>query len=56
MGQHTWFLKSKELYEKQNKLYEKLDKHEEGEIYLDDIELHQLNHEIDTIDNQNETE
>ncbi len=56
MGQHTWFLKNKELYEKQNRLYEKLDKHEEGEIYLDDMELHQLNHEIDTIDNQNQTE
>ena len=28
MGQHTWFLKSKELYLKQNELYDKLDKFE----------------------------
>ena len=56
MGQHTWFLKSKELYLKQNELYEKLDKFENGEIYLDDLELLQLNTEIDEIGEQNDTD
>jgi len=56
MGQHTWFLKSKELYLKQNTLYEKLDLFENNKIYLDDIELIQLNHEIDEIDELNNTE
>lgn len=54
MGQHTWFLKNKELYLKQNELYEKLDKFENGEIYLDGLELLQLNTEIDEIDEQND--
>ena len=56
MGQHTWFLKSKELYLKQNELYEKLDSFEECEIYLDDMELYQLNHQIDEIDKENRAE
>ena len=56
MGQHTWFLKNKELYLKQNELYVKLDSFEEGEIYLDDMELHQLNHQIDEIDKENDSE
>lgn len=56
MGQHTWFLKSKELYLKQNELYDKLDKFENDEIYLDDLELLQLNTEIDEIDKQNYTD
>ena len=56
MGQHTWFLKSKELYLKQNELYEKLDSFEDGETYLDDLELLQLNTEIDEIDKHNDTE
>lgn len=56
MGQHTWFLKSKELYLKQNKLYDKLDKFEKNEIYLDDLELLQINTEIDEIDEQNDAE
>ena len=56
MGQHTWFLKSKELYLKQNELYEKLDKFENDEIYLDDLELLQINTEINEIDEQNDAE
>ena len=56
MGQHTWFLKSKELYLKQNELYDKLDKFENNEIYLDDLELLQINTEIDEIDEQNDAE
>ena len=56
MGQHTWFLKSKELYLKQNELYEKLYSFEEGEIYLDDMEVYQLNHQIDEIYKENDAE
>lgn len=56
MGQHTWFLKSKELYLKQNELYEKLDKFENNEIYLDDLDVLQINTEIDEIDEQNDAE
>lgn len=56
MGQHTWFLKSKELYLKQNELYDQLDKFENNEIYLDEFELLQLNTKIDEIDDQNDAE
>lgn len=56
MGQHTWFKKSKELYLKQNELDEKLDKFENNEIYLDELELLQINTEIDEIDEQNDAE
>ena len=41
---------------KQNELYDKLDKFENNEIYLDDLELLQINTEIDEIDEQNDTE
>jgi uncharacterized Zn finger protein len=56
MGQHTWFLKDKELYLKQNKLYKKLDSFENDEIYLDDLELYQLNSEIDQIYKENKAD
>jgi hypothetical protein len=56
MGQHTWFLKDKELYLQQNELYKKLDSFENDEIYLDDLELYQLNSEIDQIDKENEAD
>ncbi len=56
MGQHTWFLKSRELYWKQKELYEKLDKFENNEIYLDDLELLKINTEIDEIDENNDAE
>ena len=56
MGQHTWFLKDKELYLKQNNLYEKLDLFENDEIYLDDLEVLQLTTEIDEIDKENDAE
>lgn len=56
MGQHTWFVKSKELYLKQNELYNKLDSFDNGEIYLDVVELTQLNQEIDDIDEQNDAD
>ena len=56
MGQHTWFLRDKELYLQQNELYKKLDSFENDEIYLDDLELYQLNSEIDQIDKENEAD
>ena len=55
MGQHTWFLKSAEDYLKVVELNVKLDQHDEGIIYLDDLELLQINDEIDDIDDANET-
>jgi hypothetical protein len=56
MAQHTWFLKSKDLYLKQNELFEKLDKFETNDIYLSDLELLQIETEIDEIDEQNDAE
>ena len=56
MGQHTWFVKDKELYLKQNELHDKLDLFEEGEIYLDDMEIYQINHQIDEIEKENKAE
>ena len=56
MGQHTWFAKDKELYIKQNELYDKLDSFEEGDIYLDDMEIYQINHQIDEIEKENKAE
>lgn len=55
MGQHTWFLKSKELYLKELDLYKKLDKFEENEIFLCDDEIREINAEIDNIENENRT-
>jgi len=56
MGQHTWFLKDKELYLKQSKLYDKLDLFENDEIYLDDLELNSINYEIDKISKENDVD
>lgn len=56
MGQHTWFSKSKELYLKELQLNEKMDSFEKEEIYLDNMELMQLNHEISEIHDNNRTE
>ena len=56
MGLHTWFLKNKELYLKQEVLFKELDKHESGEIYLDNFELRQIELEINEINEQNEAE
>lgn len=56
MGQHTWFLKNRDLYLKQQELYDKLDSFETGDIYLDKIEVEQLEYEIDKIDELNDAE
>ena len=53
-GQHTWFYKSKGLYLKEKELSSKLEKFENGEIYLDDLEQLQLNTELDEIGEFNE--
>ncbi len=56
MGQHTWFVKRRDLFFKQNELYEKLDSFENNETYLDDMEVDQLNNEIEEIKKQNYTD
>ena len=56
MGQHTWFSKDKTLYLKQNALHEKLDAFEKGYIYLDNLDVYQINSEIDELDKQNKAE
>lgn len=56
MGQHTWFLKNKELYLKEIELHNKLDDFENDKIYLDDMEVIQINHQIDEIYEQNKSE
>ena len=56
MGLHTWFYKEKELYLKQQELYSTLDKFEDYEIYLDDLEVDQINHEIDEISKINDSD
>lgn len=56
MGQHTWFLKDREVSNKMNELFLKLDAHDEGEIYLDDIELLQIETLLNSLDETNETE
>jgi hypothetical protein len=56
MGQHTWFLKSKDLYLKEEELNRKLELFENDEIYLNDMEVYQLNKEIDYIEESNDSE
>ena len=56
MGQHTWFYKDRKLYEEQQEIYDKLNAHEEGEIWLESEELLQLNHREDEIYRLNEAE
>ena len=53
MGLHTWFHKDKKIYDEIEELYNELDKHENYEIYLDDIELLQLNTKIDKLEDIN---
>lgn len=56
MGQHTWFVKSKELYDKQMELYEKLDLADNFEIYLDDLDRLNIESEIERIDDENDAD
>jgi hypothetical protein len=56
MGQHTWFYKDQELRKKELELWERLDSHEDGDIWLEDIEIIQINYEIDIISKQNDAD
>ena len=56
MGQHTWFYKDQELRAKEVELWKKLDQHDDGTIWLDDMEIYQINHEIDEIVKSNGAE
>lgn len=56
MGQHTWFCKDQDLFKKEQGLYDKIDAHENDKIWLDDLELHQIEHEIDEIHESNKAE
>jgi len=49
MGLHSWFYKNNKLYNEREELYNKLNKHENEEIYLDDIEQLQINSRIGEI-------
>lgn len=54
MGQHTWFYKSKDKYYEAEKLYDKLDKYENGLIGLDATELFQIEAQADDIEDEND--
>lgn len=56
MGQHTWFEKDKELFLKEDELHEKIYLFEKGEIWLDELDLYQINSEIEEIRRKNKTE
>jgi hypothetical protein len=56
MGLHTWCYKSRELYDEQNSLYKKLERHESGEEFLDDLELLQVETRSAEIYELNETD
>jgi len=56
MGQHTWFYKNKDLYDKKSALYKQLVKHEDGEIYLDELEIIQLRNQIEEISDKNDAD
>ncbi len=56
MGLHTRFYKDKVLYEEYKELYDKLDKCENFETYLDDIEIFQIDQRISEIETLNKTE
>lgn len=53
MGQHTWFYKNKDVYDKANNLWLKVDAHERGEEWVDDLELCVLIKEIDKLEGSN---
>jgi len=52
MGQHTWFYKNKELYQKVQQIEAELFKHDEGEIWLDNYEV--LQAESDDLSSEND--
>ena len=56
MGQHTWFLKDKETYLKLNEIYDKLDKHDLGEEWIDDMDRYHLESESTELYEKNQTD
>ncbi len=56
MGQHTWFEKDRTLYEEQEALYKALDAHDNGETYLDELDILAINARINEIDELNNAE
>lgn len=56
MGQHTWFYKDKDIFNKVDLLYSKLDEHENGLIYLTDNEVNNIWKEIDELEDFNKAE
>jgi hypothetical protein len=56
MGLHTWFEKDKELFNEVNSLYEKLYKHENYEIFLDEIDIIHIEVRISEIEELNKTD
>ena len=55
MGMHTWFYKDKKLYDECIVITNKLDRHDIGIENLSDRELLELNHELDGIEERNDT-
>jgi len=56
MGQHTWFYRDQELRKKEIELWNRLDAHDDGTIWLEDAEIDQINDEITNISKQNDAE
>jgi hypothetical protein len=55
MGLHTWFYRDKNIYKESKDLQNKLDQFDNYEIYLDDMEVLQLNHRLDELDKLNDS-
>jgi hypothetical protein len=56
MGQHTWFYKNQDLRKKEIELCKKINDHDSGIAWLDDMELYQIEHEIKKIGEDNRAE
>ncbi len=54
MGQHTWFVKDRAVYEDLQKLFEIEDRHESGEMPLNDAELMELQRKQDNLHESND--
>jgi hypothetical protein len=55
VGQHTFFYKRKDLYLEEQELYKKLDDFDNGEIYLEDLELNQIHYRLQILVKLNHT-
>lgn len=50
MGQHTWFIKDKELLKERNSLYDKLEKSDSYEEWMDEVDYRLIEERIEEID------